>query len=372
MTDRSVPSGLAPHRIVVFRALQLGDMLCAVPALRALRQAWPQARITLVGLPWAQSFADRWSDLVDDFMPFPGAVGFPEQAETDAHLPEFNAACRARRFDLAIQLHGSGGVANDIVAGFGARYNAGFLKPGEPPRAGCFIPWPDALHEIERYNALMRALGIDASDTRLSFPLTRADTVECDILVAHAGLEPDRLVLIHPGAQLPSRRWAPERFAEVADALAEDGWQIGITGTASESEITSAVLGTMQAPAIHLAGRTSLGALATLVGRAQLVVSNDTGMSHVAAAMRTPSVIVASGSDMHRWAPLDHALHQVLGDMPACRPCAYAVCPVGQICSSDITPDEVTRRALAGLRASQSAHPGSPFTLHETELTHAA
>src|SRR4051812_38416391 len=134
----SAASRIAPSRIAVFRALQLGDMLCAVPALLALRSAYPHAHITLVGLPWAKAFVERYSQLIDELCIFPGAVGFPEQAETDSHLPAFFANACSRKFDLAIQMHGSGGVANDIVFEMGALECAGFVQPGEF-RRGCFI-----------------------------------------------------------------------------------------------------------------------------------------------------------------------------------------------------------------------------------------
>jgi len=343
------------ERIAIFRALQLGDMLCCVPALRALRRAYPQAHIALIGLPWAQSFVERYAHLMDELIVFPGAVGFPEQEETDAHLPSFYDAMRARRFDLAVQLHGSGGVANDIVEALHARTNAGFLKPDEAPRAGVFIPWPDDLQEVARYNALMQALGIDARDTQLEIPLTQEDKRECDALIERYDLDTGRLVLVHAGAQLPSRRWPAERFAQVAAALASDGWQVALTGSTGEAAITAGIAASIAAirgvDAVDLAGKTSLGALAALVGRARLTVCNDTGLSHVAAAMRTRSVVIASGSDTRRWAPLDHERHRVLADYPPCRPCAFRECPYGHPCALNVSVAQVLDVARTQLPA---------------------
>ncbi|SDV49117.1 glycosyltransferase family 9 protein [Chitinasiproducens palmae] len=356
---------LPARRIAIFRALVLGDMLCAVPALRALRAAYPDAHITLVGLPWAQAFLDRYPGMIDELMVFPGAIGFPEQPETDAGLPAFWAEARARRFDLAIQLHGSGGIANDIVERMGATHNAGFVQPDERPRQGVFIAWPDTLIESARYDALMRALGVPVDDERLHFPLYDADLDAAEALAASHGIDFDRLVCVHPGAQLPSRRWPSERFAEVADALAADGWQIAITGSAGEAELTGSVLGAMAAPARHVAGQTSLGALGALLSRARLLVSNDTGLSHVAAGVRTPSVVIASGSDTRRWAPLDTTLHQVLADHPPCRPCAHAICPIGHPCARNISSEAViaaARAKLASLRQASTARAAPSFS----------
>src|SRR5690606_20860989 len=109
-------------------------------------------------------------------------------------------------------------------------------------------------------------------------------------------------------------------------------------------------------PAVDLTGATSLGVLAALVARCRLVVSNDTGMSHVAAAVQTPSVVVASGSDVNRWAPLDRGRDTVLWhDMP-CRPCAHHECPYpGHPCAQNVAPDDVARHAYKKL-AQGTAH----------------
>lgn len=344
------------ERIAIFRALQLGDMLCAVPALRALRRAKPDAHIALIGLPWAQSFVMRYAHLVDELIVFPGAVGFPEQAETDEYLERFLDEMRARRLDLAIQMHGSGGVANDIAGRMGARANAGFVQPGEVKRDGMFIEWPDTLNEILRYTALMSALGIGSHDTSLEIPLKVEDLAEYRELVRRFDLRPDRLVLIHPGAQLPSRRWPAERFAQVALALAGEGWQIAITGAASEHPLASVVAAATTCRPINLAGKTSLGGLAALVSNARLVVCNDTGLSHVAAAMRTCSVVIASGSDTRRWAPLDRDRHHVLADYPSCRPCAFRECPYGHPCARNVRVEHVVEAALHQLFQFSTAH----------------
>src|SRR5207248_599150 len=159
--------------------------------------------ITLIGLPWAKQFVERFAMLLDDLLIFPGAIGFPEQPETDAGLPEFFAAARARRFDLALQLHGSGGPANDLLFRLGARDHAGFVQPDEKPREGWFIDWPEATREPERYLLLLRAMGLSVEDATLWLPVGENDRAEADALCAAHALDAARTVIIHPGAQWP-------------------------------------------------------------------------------------------------------------------------------------------------------------------------
>lgn len=325
------------RRIAVFRALQLGDLLCAVPALRALRQAAPQAEITLIGLPWAAGFVDRFSAHVDRHLGFPGYPGMPEiEPDPDPQaLPRFMAAAQGRQFDLALQLHGSGRLSNPLVLALGAARAAGFYAEGEPcPDPATFAPWSDTEHEVLRCLRLLRLLGVPACGEHLEFPLRDED--QAALAQAAPGLARGSYVCVHPGARLPTRRWPAIRFAQVADALAAQGWTVVLTGSPDERALARAVRGAMRATPLDLSGRTTLGSLAALLAGARLLVCNDTGVSHVAAALSTPSVVVCCGADPGRWAPLDRVRHRVLhADVP-CRPCMHQACPIDHPCATRV------------------------------------
>jgi ADP-heptose:LPS heptosyltransferase len=353
--------GLRVSKIAVFRALMLGDLLCAVPALRAIKAHWPKAEVTLVGLPWARDWASR-SDYVDHFEEFPGYPGLPERQADIAAFPPFLLRMQAARYDLAMQMHGSGNIVNQLVACFGAARQAGFHEPGgyAPDSALC-TAWPEQGHEIERMLTLTDRLGIVRMGTHLEFPVTHRDCAELGTW--WPGSErPSSYVCVHAGAQLASRQWMPERFAAVADALATRGHTIVLTGTAAEAAIAGRVAAAMRTQPVDLVGRTSLWALGALVESASLVVSNDTGIMHIAAALQTPSVAVSSGADVSRWAPLDTKLHEVLWKDMICRPCAHALCPYDHGCARAIEPAAVIDAALRLLES--RPEPGRVARLH--------
>ena len=129
--------------IVVFRALQIGDMMCAIPAIRALHHAYPEAKITLVGLPWAKMLAERFPDYIHAVIPFPGYPGFPEQGIDFSAFPMFLTQVQEQKFDLAVQMHGNGILSNPLVALFNARHTAGFyIKDNFRPNTDLFIRIP--------------------------------------------------------------------------------------------------------------------------------------------------------------------------------------------------------------------------------------
>lgn len=327
------------RHIAVFRALVLGDMLCATPALRALRARFPQARITLIGLPWARQWAAR-HPAIDNFIEFPGHPDLPERSVDEEAASAFAQRMQAQDIDLLIQLHGSGRVVNQMLAQWGARRIAAFCEPAaHRPDPDLCCQWPEQGTEVERLLRLTDHLGAPRQGLSLDFPLTQTDLAQADALLASVGITHEQtssLVCIHPGAQLPSRRWSPVRFAQIAEALQEQGRTVVLTGTADEQELGQAIQATMRRQPANLIGRTSLWTFGALIRRADLVVCNDTGASHVAAALGTPSVVISCGADVARWSPADTTHHHVLWAPMACRPCAHRVCPYEHGCASDI------------------------------------
>lgn len=332
-----------PRRIAIFRALKLGDMLCAVPALRAIRAGFPEAEIILIGLPWAREFVSRYRALLDGFRAFPGYPGLPEQEPEIERLPTFFEAIRAERFDLAIQLHGSGTLSNAVTARFGARINAGFYEPGGVcPDPATFLPYPNHGLELRRLLRLVEHLGISVRGEKLEFPIHEADEQAARRLIAGHEVGPRGFVCIHAGASVPDRRWPIERFAAAADTLAERGLTLFLTGTAAEAGLTGTLARAIRAPAIDLAGRTPLGTLAALLAETRLLVCNDTGVSHLADALRVPSVVISTGANPERWAPADQRRHRVL--------CRASGVTVGEVVAEaeDILRSGAAREPVAG------------------------
>lgn len=307
------------RRIAVLRALKLGDLLCTVPAFRALRAAWPFAEIRLIGLPWAAELVRRYDMYLDGLFVLPGFPGFPERPFDPPAFVRFLADVQDWAPDLVLQLHGSGDLSNPLARLLGGQITAGFYRPGQYcPDPDRFVPYPDDLPEVARHLRVLERLGIPPRGRRKELPVYDADRLALAGLLREGGLGgadvgADRpYAVVHAGASVPERRWPPERFAAVADALAALGLGVVLTGGAAEAEATAAVRCLMRTVPRNLTGRTDLGTLAALLEGATLVVANDTGVMHVAEAVRAPLVAVSYDPESWRWAPEDRDRYRVL------------------------------------------------------------
>lgn len=298
-----------PASVLVFHALQVGDMLCAVPALRVrCVTACPTRTSRSSGCRGRTSSPAATRASSTNSFPFRAT---PRAAPPHA-FPEFLHAVRRRRFDLALQLHGDGCVSNSLLAQFDALWQAGFAAAGSSGES--FLRYPEVGHEIHRLLELTTHLGAPSRGDGLHFPLLDDDARELAAAPLKAPRPGAPYVCLHPGARDPARRWPVARFAALGDAFAAQGMQVVLTGSDDERALATQVAHAMCAPAINAAAPISLGAMARLMAGATLLVCNDTGVSHVACGLGLPSVVIFRASDMARWAPLDRARHRALWD----------------------------------------------------------
>jgi ADP-heptose:LPS heptosyltransferase len=352
LTDPSV------RRVALVRLrVGLGDLLCSAPAFRRLREFRPDLQITLVTWPEMAPVVARFAGSVDELLAFPGADGIPERSPDPAGWPGFVAAAAGRRFDLALQVYGDRPAANRVTSALGARLVGGFAPTGwEPPpaAAGLHLRYPVQLHEAERHLRLLEHLGLPPGPPpAMHFPITADDEAEHTGTSTRVGLVPGRYVVVHPGASSPTRRWPAERYAAVGDALAGDGWDVVLTGVGDERGISAAVRDRMRAPVTDLTGRTSLGSLAALLRDSALLIGNDTGSAHLAAAVGAPSVTVFLPGDPVRWAHRGPRHRAVVADV-ACAPCPHLVCPIDFRCAASVHVHDV----LAAARQLLTEHAG--------------
>lgn len=298
-------------KVAVFRALQLGDLLCSIPAIRALRAALPHAEITLIGLPWAQSLLTRFPSYFNQFISFPGYPGLPEQSVDIQGTLSLLKRMNEDPFDLVLQMQGDGTIVNPMVMLWNAHITAGFCKEGDYcPDNGYFLEYPDRVPEIDRHLLLMEYLGISPQGRYLEFPLSLQDEEQLRDL--GLPISPRQYACIHPGSRGSWRQWPPEYFARMADRCASHGLQVVITGSREEKSLADEVMRYMQYPAINTAGATTLGAVGALLKDAALLVSNCTGVSHLASALQTRSVIISMDGEPDRWGALNRELHTTI------------------------------------------------------------
>lgn len=298
--------------VAVIRARHLGDLLCAIPAIRALRLAGPGSRIVLIGLPEARELCERYPHYLDDFMEFPGWPGVPECPPSGPRMAAFQSTIE-HSFDIVLQLHDDGAEMNDFAATIPSRVHAGFVPADTFEVPPFHTMYPDAIPEPLRLLRGIAPLGLETIDASLELPVFEADREEARALIASAGSVAQPYAVIHPGSRGDNRRWPAVHFATVANALAARGLRVVVTGSPAERPIIDVFAAQLSEPVIDLVGRTSLGSLAALIDGAQVVVTNDNAISQIAAARRTASVVVFVGSDPARWAPLDRSRHVAIG-----------------------------------------------------------
>ena len=345
----------AYEKIVVFLPNWIGDVVMATPALRGLRGHFASARIAHVGKPAVMEVLAGLGLSDESIVYRPG--GWSPLAE----LVRLAWRVRRGRYDLAVLLPNSFRVAlTAAMAGVGRL--AGYARDGRgwllddtiaPPRdpLGGFLP----ISAVDYYIALAESLGARCEDRRIRLAAAEADRHAADAMIARAGLDGHRpIVMLNPGAAFGvSKIWHPTRFAALADALIEQrGAAIIINAAPAERAIARQVASAMrQKPAINLAEvDNSIGLVKGLLLRCDLLVTNDTGARHIAAALGVP-VVTVFGSTDPRWSAIDCQMERTVRlDVP-CSPCQKPLCkqppgPAYHQCMEAISPGMVLGKAM--------------------------
>jgi heptosyltransferase-2 len=383
ITDQELPGPVSGvQAILVVKLADLGDALLSTPALRALRESYPQARLDVLTTPVGRQVYEH-AGLTDEI------IVFEKQTYDTLHRAVFRPAAplalrrdlRERSYDMTVLLHSlttSYGALKHaaLTLSTGARLRVGLRRPGS--WRGWFLThWAtdvgfDQRHVLLSGLAVARAAGASPAGTHLSFdpgPEARAESQQLMAALAPrvgsmtergsegvaAGGRPDvgharvgrtenavgarsmrsPVVAIHPGsgAYSPARRWSPQSFAAVARGLAADGARIVVLGRAEDD--TSAVAECCDRDVLDLTERTSLPVLAAVLEQVDMLVCNDSGVMHVATAMGTPVVAVFGPTSQAAWGPwwpgavADDAdrpgasPHRVVSLSLSCRPCLY-------------------------------------------------
>lgn len=269
--------------ILVLRALGLGDLLTGVPALRGLRRAYPDAQIVLA-TPERFCGLAKLTGAVDAVEPTPG-LGRLHPLRTPPAL--------------AVNLHGSGPESTRDLLAVNPRSILTHRHDAFPGLQG--PAWNADLHEVDRWCGLLEWAGISCDAADLTIPRPHG--------------YPDRtgVVVIHPGAAFPARRWPPERFSAVAAALHADGHEVVITGDSSELDLARAVAAGAGLPdGSVLAGTVGLLGMVALINDCRLLVCGDTGVGHIATATAAPSVLLFGPTAPSRWGPRGSGPHVAL------------------------------------------------------------
>jgi ADP-heptose:LPS heptosyltransferase len=323
----------------------LGDLLCSVPALRALRHARPDIRITVITWAEAAPVLARFAPYIDELLPFSGYPGIPDRPSDGRRLHGLLSTAAARRFDLVLQAYGDRIAANEVCERIGRSAGArvgGFAAAGFAGRGELYLPYPRRVHEVHRHLALVRHLGVTGGDSTLEFGELPGDTAAFAALADRHDLAPGRYAVLHPGASATTRRWPPARFAAVADQLSSRGLGVVLSGVAAERSLGRAILRHARCRPVDLTGATTLGALALLLRNAALLVANDTGVAHLAAATGTSSVTLFMAGDPVRWAYHDDRHRVVRAGVP-CSPCPHLSCPIDLRCAQDLSVGAVLK-----------------------------
>ena len=332
--------------ILVIKLKQPGDVLVSTPVLVALKEAWPQARVTYLVPRAAQ-------EMVSDHPLLDELLVADRRQETWSRSWRLLQNLWRAQYDLVLELSGGDRGAFYTLA-TRASERLGFERPGQPAwqRQSVFtrlLPRPPIrMHMVDQNLEAVRALGVEPQNPRLQFFWD--DRVEARVTkkLQSLGLKPREFVVVHPGAGWRFKCWTPVGYARVIEFVKEV-WGLQVILTASraphEQELLREILTECRQTPINLAGQLTLKELGALIAKARLFFGADSAPMHLAAAVNTPAVALFGPSGAFNWGPWGEG-HLVIQKDLECVPCGQDGCEGTKVsrCLMELTPEEVLER----------------------------
>jgi ADP-heptose:LPS heptosyltransferase len=292
-------------KIAILRANALGDFMFVLPAITALRQRYPEVEMVLLGNEMHRRLMDGRQGLIDRVEVIPKVKGLnsDNDEENSIVLDSFFKRMHAEEFDVAIQMHGGGRYSNGFVLQLGAKLTLG-SRTSNAAELDISIPYTTYVSEVLRYVEMANYLDAPVPLFDPVFPVIERDRKEAEQFIRLANYGP--YVVMQPGASDFRRWWPAENFAVLADRLVERGFRVFFNGIESEAELIRRVIQGMERGegAIDVSGALSLNGLIGLLAGSKLMVSNDTGPLHLAAAIGTPCVGIYWAPNMVTGTPM--------------------------------------------------------------------
>jgi lipopolysaccharide heptosyltransferase I len=350
------PGGAPPEKILIVKLSAIGDVIQTLPLLAALRREFPGARIDWLveeeaaGLLEGHPQIDRL--LVSRRKSWLRNIRKPGKfSATAGQIFGFLRELRQTEYDWVLDNHGvlKSGILVGLCRG---RRKIGFRAAAGIADEGSYLftreryrSLPIERHALERYLDLAAQLGVPTAGVPFEYPVSPESLEAARGLLGGEGAGSRFLAVIHPLAKWDTKQWAPEKFARLADGLAERGGRVVISGSPGDAAGVRRILERSRNPArvLNLTGRTDLKTLAALFSLADVVITPDTGPMHLAAAVKAPLVALFGPTAPWRTGPYGEGAAVLRRALP-CSPCFRKKCPTGE-CLERIGVEEVLSAA---------------------------
>ncbi len=342
--SKEVPDPAQVREVLVVRLDHLGDVVFATAAFGPLRDLYPKARVTALVGPWSAPLLLH-HPVIDEVVEFRNPWFDRSEDATKQDILSTLQWIRSRRFDVGIDLRGDPRIISLLALG-GVRYRIGYGWGGGGFLLSQELNHSPGVHQVERNVAPVQALGWNRGPEFSPMPFLQVSTPEMEAMsqklascgwdgneVTSAGRtiyieDGEKIAVLHPGAGFPAKRWKMDRYGALAKWLAEKGgYRIVLIGSEKEESLATEVIKSAgNFGVLNLCGRNSVRELMAVLSRADLMIGNDSGPAHIAAALGTRTVALFSGTNnVGEWAPVGTKTRVVRNEVP-CSPCSLKEC----------------------------------------------